>query len=357
MKACTKCFVSRTWIANASPLEGRSGTCDFGHGTQEETWPTSAWFDSLSQVLEVYQLSRARSSGNPISALIQRDWGIFSFHDEATIRRFITSSIGESDERLAEEANVELLSVDNDDGSAALSDWIRFSEEIRSRNRYFPQTVPDREVLERVLMDHVRVLDVKTELFRARSVESGIRPSPQNMGAPPARKAIGGRANPPGIPYLYLAFSEATCIYESRAGKHSRLAIGHFKLNRELRVLDLASIKPPDFFDVEDISITEQQVRRISSHRYLAALGEELRKPIRVSDQVTDYIPTQYLCELAKSLGLDGLLYSSSQHDDGRNVVFFDIGAATCNDNIKVVEVVDIEAEWETIETDNFALP
>ena len=134
-------------------------------------------------------------------------------------------------------------------------------------------------------------------------------------------------------------------------GNYSRLAIATFKPERELQVLNLADIAAPDFFSVEDIGAVEEQVRRISSHRYLVALGGELRKPVRATDQATDYIPTQYLCELAKSLGLDGVLYSSSQHSEGRNLVLFDVNVAKCKDPIELVEIRSIRATWESVDS------
>ena len=349
MRACAHCFASPTWIANASPSESSPGNCDFGHNYQSETWLTTAWIDSLSQLVQLYELVDDSTSGLPLNVHVQSDWQIFTFSESEQVQAFLNSSIGEDHELLTTDALVKLRSVSEDDGSDALTDWAHFSEEIRTRNRYFPQTVPDRRVLERVLLEHVHPIHADLALFRARSAEGETPLTPVDMGASPASKTVGGRANPSGIPYLYLAFSKETCIYESRAGNHSRLAIGTFTPTRELQVLNLADIVAPNFFSVEDIGAVEEQVRRISSHRYLVALGEELRKPVRASDQATDYIPTQYLCELAKSLGLDGVLYSSAQHNEGRNLVLFDVGSATCGAEIEQIEISSIQATWSAV--------
>lgn len=349
MRACTHCFVSPTWVANASPAEPSPGNCDFGHDYQTLTWPTTAWIDSLTQLAQLYEISDPSDPGLTLSAHVQADWQVFSFTDSEVVHSFLASAIGESHELLSADALVNLKSVADDDGSNAITDWEEFSAEIRTRNRYFPQTVPDRRVLERVLLEHVQTVQPDVELFRARSVDTGLPPSQDRMGAPPSSKANGGRANPTGIPYLYLAFSKQTCVYESRAGNHAQLAIGTFKPNRDLRVLNLADIDPPDFFSVEDIGAVEEQVRRISSYRYLVALGEELSKPIRSSDLAIDYIPTQYLCELAKSLEMDGVLYSSAQHNEGRNLVLFDVDAATCAPQVELVQITSLEAQWESL--------
>lgn len=352
MRACTHCFVSTTWVANASPSESSPGICDFGHGYQPATWPTTAWIDSLTQLTQLYEAADASNLGLTLSAHVQADWRVFSFNDSGVVHSFVASAIGESHRLLGADALVNLKSVADDDGSSAITDWAEFSAEIRTRNRYFPQTVPDRRVLERVLLEHVQTVRTDVELFRARSVnDTESPPSQDQMGAPPSQKAKGGRANPTGIPYLYLAFSKETCVYESRAGNHAQLAIGTFKPNRDLRVLNLADVDPPDFFSVEDIGAVEEQVRRISSYRYLVALGEELSRPIRSSDLAIDYIPTQYLCELAKSLEMDGVLYSSAQHNEGRNLVLFNVDAATCLPHIELVQVTSLEAQWESLNT------
>ena len=53
------------------------------------------------------------------------------------------------------------------------------------------------------------------------------------------------------------------------------------------------------------------------------------------------------LKQQAKSLGLDGVLYSSSQHGDGRNIVLFDVDAAQRVADINVIEIKSIQATWE----------
>src|SRR5690606_1978539 len=129
--------------------------------------------------------------------------------------------------------------------------------------------------------------------------DSADVPAVDKMGAPPATKAKAGRANPIGIPHQYLSFALETCIYETRVANHTRVAIGTFHAIRDLSVLNLADVDPPDFFDIDidrPDSIAEQ-ARRVLVHRYLTALGDELRQPVRATDQPTDYIPTQYLCE------------------------------------------------------------
>lgn len=349
MRACARCFAASTWVSNASPPQGSPGTCDFGHGYDAHTWPTTAWIDSFVRLFEIYEIEERDGFGQELHLQVQQDWRIFSFGNPTTLRQFLASAVQDEHPLLAEGVRVRLRPTEDSERTDHLLSWAQFSDEIRTRNRYFPQTVPDRRTLEGVLLGSVEHIQNDVALYRARVAESDTTPTAADLGAPPASKAIAGRANPVGIPYLYLSFALETCIYETRVANHTRVAVGTFHATRDLSVLNLADIEPPDFFDVSEIDSVAEQVRRVSFHRYLSALGDELRKPVRTSDQPTDYIPTQYLCELAKSLGLDGVLYSSSLHSEGRNLVLFDVSAAICETQVTVVEITSLSAEWNVL--------
>ena len=302
-------------------------------------------------MFDVYEVDEG--DGTALHLRVQQDWRIFRFEDSRLLKTFLSSAVADSHPLLADGVTVRLRPAADDHKSNTdhLRSWAQFSDEIRTRNRYFPQTVPDRQTLENVLLGSVERVEKDVGLYRARVVESFVLPTAAEMGAPPASKAKAGRANPIGIPHLYLSFALETSIYETRVANHTRVAIGTFHPVRDLDVLNLADIEPPDFFDIDidQPDAVAEQVRRVLFHRYLTALGDELRKPVRTTDQPTDYIPTQYLCELAKSLGLDGVLYSSSLHPQGRNLVLFDVDAASCEPDISVVEVTSLTAGWRTV--------
>lgn len=346
MRACQDCFAASTWIANASPPEASPANCDFGHGYSPQTWPTTAWVDSISGLLAVYE-GASDGDAEEVEHCVQRDWGIFNLAP-VQVRAFLASAV--PGHRLLVAGTRVRLNTAGDEASGTdhLSSWAAFSEEIRKRNRYFPKTVPDLSLLAQVLGDSVCRIDVDIDLYRGRIFE-GDPPAQAEMGAPPAEKASAGRANPIGIPYLYLAYSRETCLYEARATTLSKLAVGRFRPTRQLSVLNLADVEPPDFFSLFEVESIEAQVSRAAYHRYLTALGEELRKPIRSSDRLTDYIPTQYLCEMAKSIGLDGVLYSSSLDPAGRNLVLFDIESCECIAEPEIIEVTAVALSWNLV--------
>lgn len=346
MRACDSCFSVATWPANASPPESTPANCDFGHGYSNHTRPTTAWVDSLTRLLSIYEVAPI-GLGEPLEVRIQDDWGIFRL-DLSQVKTFLRSVFPADHELLTEGVKVRLRAQPDSPTADHIQSWSHFADEIRHKNRYFPKTAPDNELLSRVLLETRTAIGTDTDLFRARTVE-GKSPTASEMGAPRAEYATAGRANPVGIAHLYLAFALETCVYETRVANHSRIAVGKFRASRELQVLNLADIEPPDFFSVVEIESIADQVSQVSIHRYLKALSGELRKPVRVSDQPTEYIPTQYLCELAKSLGIDGVLYSSSLHATGRNLVLFDVNAARCVEPPQVVEITSLHAEWHTL--------
>lgn len=346
MRACRACFAASTWTANASPPDSSPANCDFGHGYSPQTWPTSAWVDSISGLLAIYEESTDRDA-DEIQHCVQRDWGIFSLAPQ-DVRLFLESVVP-GHALLGAGTRVRLNTPEGgSSGADHLTSWTAFSEEIRKRNRYFPKTVPDLALLAQVLSESVRRVDPDVDLFRGRIFED-CAPTKSEMGAPPAERAAAGRANPVGIPYLYLAYSRETCLYEARATTLSKLAVGRFRPKRQLSVLNLADIEPPDFFSLLEVESIDAQVSRAAYHRYLTALGDELCKPIRSSDRLTDYIPTQYLCEMAKSIGLDGVLYSSSLDPSGRNVVLFDVESCECVAEPEIIEVTAVELTWNPV--------
>lgn len=341
MRACADCFTATTWVSNASPPESSPGNCDFGHQWATSTWPATAWLDGLSRLLAIYEVD---STGEPLSVRIQEDWAVFSL-DCDQVDTFLGSVFSEGNALLGQRVRLRLHA----DGVSAdhAKSWAAFSDEIRSNNRYFPRSVPDRELLSQVLLDSVLHIETDIDLYRARAC--GITAyEAADMGAPPAALATGGRANPVGIPYLYLGYSEQTCIYETRVSNHSRVAVARFRPTRRVAVLNLADVSIPDFFSIPEVESIDDQISQVELYRYLRALSGELSKPVRSSDQPTEYIPTQYLCELAKSLGLDGVLYSSSLDPGGRNVVLFDAGVAVCMADPVTYQVTALSAEWET---------
>lgn len=141
------------------------------------------------------------------------------------------------------------------------------------------------------------------------------------MGKPPKDKVNNGRANPLGIPYLYVASTIDTAISEVRAHKGETLTIAEFTMLDDLELADLRdpkkNISPFELNDGNDLELIYKNMP------FLNMLGMELSKPIIPREANLEYLPSQYLSELIKEIGFHGIIYKSST-SEGNNYVIFD---------------------------------
>ena len=211
--------------------------------------------------------------------------------------------------------------------AVSLSDWEKLRVELMYNNRYFPKETIDLDRLEE-LLPHLAldVDEVPTVWYRAR-IQMGSKPfSNREMGAPPKWIASHGRANPAGIPYLYLGSSPITAVSEIRPHTGERACVADFTTRRELRFIDLRSPRKtvsPFILDTGGIG------RLRNDLPFLERLGEELTRPVLPQAAAIDYTPSQYLCEFIKNCGYQGVIYRSSV-SDGINLALFVPRIARC---------------------------
>ena len=206
------------------------------------------------------------------------------------------------------------------------------------RNRWFLDTPIDLERLAEMLELLVTLAETFKEItslwHRARLLSDDRRLSLEEMGAPPANLAGHGRANPAGIPYLYLGSTEIAALSEVRPHTGQEACVATFQVE-PLKVVDLRdprkSVSP---FILEG---AEQILSLRSGLPLLERLGEELTKPVQPHSAAFEYIPSQYLCEFIKKRGYKGVIYRSSV-SDGVNLALFFPELASPN-NIKRVMV------------------
>lgn len=127
-------------------------------------------------------------------------------------------------------------------------------------------------------------------------------------GAPPHEFAVEGRLNCKGIAFLYTCNNPKTAIYELRPIKSENISIAEFITNRELKFADL---------------------RMTSSRRFrrddilfdlLYRIAAEFSRPHYMGH---NYWFTQYLAGQFINMGFDGIVFESSLHPEGDNLVFF----------------------------------
>jgi hypothetical protein len=217
------------------------------------------------------------------------------------------------------------------DHAGQMQNWEEFKKELTHRNRFFPKNSiyssvfksppdgNDSAVFFQLLEQLKKPLYEQERFYRARISEDPL--TADKMGCPPPKKATGGRANPLGIPYLYLADNIDTCICEVRPSNSSIAYVSECRPERELNILDLTN--PRRICSVA--SFEEDQLASVLNFlNLLEQLSLDLSKPVRPENSDLEYIPTQFLCEFIKSEGkLDGLSFSSS-FGLGKNLVIFE---------------------------------
>jgi len=127
-----------------------------------------------------------------------------------------------------------------------------------------------------------------------------------------------GRANPRGIPYLYLATTRETALAEVRPWVGSRVSIAQFKINRNLNLID-CSRRHAGFAFLALIGDKNSS----REDGIWASIDEAFATPVSREDEAGEYIPTQILAEMFNQAGFDGILYKSLLAEDGLNVALF----------------------------------
>lgn len=205
--------------------------------------------------------------------------------------------------------------------SDALQRWDALKNELMHLNRYFPKTEINWERLQQCIgYLLLQESEIPEKWFRARIQQSAQPFSAKEMKAPPKHSASHGRANPAGIPYLYLASTALTAVSEVRPHTGELVSVAEFGIPTSLKIVDLRypkqTISPFYGEDEDEISSLRGDIE------FIAKLGDELTRPVLPRSAAFDYIPSQYMCEFIKKSGFDGVMYRSSVAD-GINIALF----------------------------------
>ena len=164
---------------------------------------------------------------------------------------------------------------------------------------------------------------------------------PEQMGAPPKQLATEGRLNPFGIPYLYLTTDTDTAVAELRPWIGSDVTVGLFNILKDLKAIDTTKDKSNLLIDlrfvVKDGKFTDIKHRSPDSYtakeketQVWGDISSSFSIPVSPNDIKARYLPTQYLSEVLKVAGYDGVIYKSSLNSKGKNIVLFDPTTAEC---------------------------
>lgn len=297
--------------------------------------------DFAAELVKVYQVV---PDGRPLVDAIEEDWYLFTDADaaQAVLSEWLADgSLNPLGISLGDKVsyNDEILSVK--------ATWETLKDEIKNRRRFNIDTISlDNLGWSTFLDDARRPLDAGDSYYRARML--GGKPdlfTPDKMGAPDAQHSTAGRANPEGIPYLYLSSGSLTTLYEVRATYLDRVAVGefHIKGGNTVTVMDFAGDGPKIPLIDNDLT-AGMKIRML-----VKVISDDLSTPMRSFYSPVEYVPTQFICEYIRyKYDVDGISFNSSLHKGGVNYVIFKPELFECVD-VAGKEVCTLELDCKDI--------
>jgi hypothetical protein len=131
-----------------------------------------------------------------------------------------------------------------------------------------------------------------------------------------------GRANPKGIPRLYMATSRDTAVAECRPWVGAYVSVAQFKTKRECTVVDCSA-------DERNLVAAYDHEWSYGEHEKVVwgEIAYAFSHPVQTSETSADYAPTQILAEAFQKAGYEGIAYKSLL-GEGHNVAMFDLDMA-----------------------------
>ncbi|MCI2227585.1 MULTISPECIES: RES family NAD+ phosphorylase [Flavobacteriaceae] len=336
MNCCVNCFTS-DYIISIINADDRVGNCNFCKSTNVSIYTPRELIPFFRNFLSLYAVDA--SSNQDIAQSLKKDFNLTTDIVEDSKELFKAIFIDEMEDitelfnsNVSSEIKIELLSETNQIHGI----WEDFKEEIKYTNRYHIQNTIDLKKLANFFEHESFYKEIKKGriFYRCRiSDKKGF--APDKMGNPPKEVTTGGRANPKGISYLYVADTLKTSLYETRASLFDYVTVGEFQLKEDLKILNLRNPKDDPIPWSENEAIEDFLIYV----PFIQTLQKEISLPIRKLDKQLDYIPTQYISEFIKSLGFDGVEYQSSLYSEGYNLAIFNPEKLNC----KTTQVYEIE--------------
>lgn len=352
---CTKCFGDTKLQAIMDRQQSKNickeDNCEcFYCGTKAtKLYKIADFAEVLVGFLEFYEIAKTSEKAVPLYDLLRRDWGLLEDLEDQKAGKLLMKVFAD----LEEVGNLENRSEEKSLRLREEADeiWSQFTKEIVSNNRWlWDESIKEslKEATEWAFL-FTSVGD-SSDWYRCRiSSDNAEYKSESEMREPPAEKSVVGRANPQGISYLYLSASRKTAVHEVRPHPGQKIYIAKFMPQETMRLADLTdvlnAISPfsdrDDRRDLEKILFTKIIMDKFS---------QALSKPVTPGNEA-EYIPTQYLCECFKSVKADGIIYNSSLHGEGKNLVLFStrkVKIASVDDDIECYKVTQLEVEFDT---------
>ncbi len=214
-------------------------------------------------------------------------------------------------------------------------DWENFCNYLISENRYILNDEYKKltEEILKLARDRKAFLEQGSIFWRAKT-SKGLRVvadgeivrdgyTKEEMSAPLKENAKEGRANPAGIFYLYLAENLETAIAEIKPYIGDSVTVASFTLSKTVKIVDIRQGAP---------SLPEAvfSKNKDSFDHLWFGIKMYFSVPVKPQDP-KGYIPTQYVAELFKNNGYDGIKFDSVQRRGKFNLVLFNPSDAQLN--------------------------
>lgn len=336
MYCCAHCFGDRELSKEIIPIfSEKRGTCSYCGTEDVELVEPIKLINYFELVINIYQQDE---NGKSLIEWLKGDWELFHFLDDMDARTLLADIL--YDEKIVKQrfSPIDIAKTDR------LDTWQRLREELMYKNRFFPQEHIDEERLTNLLSHLIADQDELFHTWHRARIQNEEKPfSSEKMGAPPCKAAKPGRANPAGIPYLYLASDAETAISECRPHTGEYASVAAFSIDDPIKFIDLRNprktVSPFILEDETSVALLRGDIE------FLVNLGYELTRPILPHSAAIDYIPSQFLCEFIKKCGYHGVLYSSSVGNGINMALFHSSKASICNVKRYKVSQVSVTIE------------
>jgi hypothetical protein len=351
MKCCINCFKD-TEIKTTIKAIGTNGDCDFCSAKNVLVCDVSDGEnpikDYIMQLVDAYAVSD-NPHAKPINISLHDDWDIFNVGTDI-IQNIVTNTCEHnlSDSSIFRK-KVEIPALSDADflfesGVVRGHSWKEFSDSIKYGNRFHSELF-NAEAFTSVLTILAKPHPANSTFYRARIASSKKGFAKEEMGAPPPDKRSAGRINPEGIGIMYLSSDIKTVLSEVRANAYDYVTIGKFKSTKDISVVNLSG-----FPSISPFKYTDEIAKFAVNRKVFSEISTEIAKPMRRSDSVLEYLPTQYIAEFIKSRSFkgqtyDGVEYASTLKQGGANTALFVKGHSDLPvycEKVETVEIADV---------------
>jgi len=326
---CKNCFADKELIGFITS-QNTIGNCDCCGCTEVEIIPIEELYDFFKELVENFQ---TKSSGERLISKIQGNWSLFPNLDVG--QKILNYVLDKIDSPL--NSSDDLVDF-NDDIIENINYWFKLKEQLKWERRYLTNIGYLTDDLGwDSFFESKTIVKRENILYRARLHKNADEEafSKKDMYSPKMEFSSAGRANPNGIPYLYLSDREDTVLYEIRASILDEASIASFRLKEELSDDIIIS----DFTETPSLYAPSEVNQRIKATLLKQIISRDLSKPMRRYDSELDYIPTQFICEFIKVFtNVQGIKFRSSLHNIGNNIVIFNQDIMEC-ESVKKVQV------------------